>query len=449
MKKLFLFLAVLLLPLLSIHGQEKTEWLYSLRSEKSIIREITDGKWLVYSDASGPLFSLVVDGSPNVYFFFLSDVFESVSDFEIDGDSAYFCGMLKSGVPAMGIFDHTALSVPTPYAPTVVYTEFSGADELIGIEIMEADGCKEKHVVMIGKQNGMGILVDALPIATGWNAYYILLLDKFYNYTIHDDLAITDSDVVVTSYIEKNEPDRDTLFSIAQGYIWLIKKPYGVGVPLTANPPFYVYVPYIKRYSPFVVASCEGNACVAATMAFAKTPSSYVPGINVYGCIGKNVVHKVRLGGITTLDVLKDICYDPLSQTTELLTRRKNNTVDESLIYTLWQSSATATSVQGHRYADQRLNSLIHQSPNSNQFIGSGVDINNNYHLFIYRYNNNEWDTCTSSVECTAKEMECGTPVIATSQYFNINHTRRRMETTLKETLKEVICGQTNKRGGE
>ncbi|MBR4506821.1 MAG: hypothetical protein IKP21_08605 [Bacteroidales bacterium] len=402
MKKVYFLFAVLLAPIVALHGQEKIESIFKMYGEHSIIREINDGKWMVCSDNGSPKFLKVEDGVSNVDVLLFPNEIISVSDFVIYRNAVYFCGKLRNGVPTMGHFSLS--SFPTS---TVYYSEMTNVDTLIAIQVMDYEASGSGHVVMIGRQNDVGILVDAMPTTNGWDTYYILLLTKQNNYTVHTDLAITDGHVVVTSYNTKieQEVDMDTLIALAQGYIWFIDRPVSAGTSLAASTPYYIHVPDIKRNSPFIVADREGDACVAATVAFVYNGISYVPGINVYDCTGASVTDKVRIKGITSIDMLRDICYDSLSRTTELLTLRRMSNVDESRIYTLKQGLQRI--VKGHRYPDQRLNSLINQSQNSNLFIGSGIDIRDEMNLYLYRYNNTDTGTCTHGIECPVEELEC------------------------------------------
>lgn len=435
MKKVFLLFAALLAPIFALYGQEKTEWIYKMYGEHSIIREVSDGKWLVHSDCNGPEFMMVEDGVANVNVLVMPSAFKSVSDFVIDGNTVYFCGMLYSGVPAMGCFSLTVFP-----AGTVYYSEMTGVDTLKAIEVMMVGESLGPHVVMIGEQNGMGILVDAIPSGTGWNTYYILLLTQGGNYTVHTDLAITDSNVVVTSYNTKLEADTDmdTIFALAQGYIWFVKRPTAGGVSLAANVPKYTHVPQIKRFSPFLVTACGGDCFIAATVAFVFDGMSYIPGINIYGYCGMDISNNLRIVGITSLDNLRDICHDNLSRTTEVLSVRRIGTLNESRIYTV--DPATPLSTSGHRYPDQLLNSLIPQSPHGNLFIGSGVDINDIDHLYLYRYNNTDSGTCTDSFDSPEKELEVEIIIKGNGQYTFIFHERMSATPGNMETQIGTIC---------
>lgn len=431
--------AVLLAPIVALHGQEKIESISKMYGEHSIIREINDGKWMVCSDNGSPKFLKVEDGVSNVDVLLFPNEIISVSDFVIYRNAVYFCGKLRNGVPTMGHF--SLLSFPTS---TVYYSEMTNVDTLIAIQVMDYEASGSGHVVMIGRQNDVGVLVDAIPTTNGWDTYYILLLTPQYDYTIHDDLAITDGHVVVTSYryTYGSNTDIDPPQPFVEGCIWFLDRPLSAGVSLASSTPFCIKVSVLKPDSPFLVAACEGDACVAAVEVYNDNGVFLFPGINVYGFNGRVNVQNVRIVGDTGPDVLKDMCYDSLSRTTELLTHHKTNTVDESRIYTLKQG--LQRNVKGHRYPDQRLNSLIDQSQNSNLFIGSGIDISDEMNLYLYRYNNTDTGTCTHGFECPVEELECDIPVKAFREsLFKFHEELYAVPNDMKTSI-EKVCEYEN-----
>lgn len=432
MKKIKLLVAAMLCFATGATAQELTEQLYNMYGEHSIIREVDSARWMLYSDIDELSFSLVADGNATIDFIKLPSEFTSVSDFVISGNAVWFCGM-RGGVPVMGYF--STLSFP---ATIVHYCELT-VDTLTAIEVMNIS--LDKHVVMIGQQNDMGILIDALQTPSGCNTYYILLLTNNSNYTIHNDLAITDSHVVVTSYNYINEPDMDTTMPYSQGYIWFVEKPLSSGSSLAASTPYYMHVPTMKNNSPFIVTACEGDACVAATAAFISEGIWLNPGINVYGFVGKNNIQAVRLVNNTSCDILNDICYDRGSRTTELLVHKNLEDHFESYIYTLGQTTQPGT-VNGRHYQGQFLNSLIDQSHNVNRFIASGTDNNDHSNLYLYRYNNTDWESCTERIVCTESKLDRGKTKNGKQSYYWIFHEEATVEPVEKGTVKKNVCPQ-------
>lgn len=405
MKKALIFISIVFLPLFHIHSQERTDQLYAMYSENSIIRELSQTKWVVYSELGSPSFSVVEDGNPLVDFIFLPKEFKSVSDFTILDNHVYFCGMLHSGVSVMGKFFLYAFP-----STTIHYSEITGVDTLTAIKVWDTYLYPPKsttiHVLMLGKKNNTGIFVDAMSVISGgWNTCYITLRTKDGHTVLHDDIDLLDKYAVLASHnSEQQSPETPSPSTYGTGYVWYIKKP---------TPPYvhfltfqeYFSIPYVEPTKQLRLTACEGNACVAAALAYKEIDHSLSPGIHVYGFNYPNNIETIRLVEEIDHETLRDLSYDKSKKKTELLVQYNNATSSDSRIYTLTQATLPWTSVIGRSYLGHKINSLITQSYNSEHFIGSGVDISDHTGLNIYRYKNTNHE-CSEMIYRNTRDID-------------------------------------------
>lgn len=388
MKRVLLFLTITMLPLLSLHAQDAIMQVYGLYGNQSIIREVSSQKRLVYSNPNKLVFAQVEDSTSSVDLLELPEDFMSVSDFTISNNYVYFCGMLKSGVPAMGRF------LLTPFPPySLTYCAITGVDTITAIKVFESFEYppKEppKHVLMIGSKDGKGILIDAMLAPGGWDTYYITLLTKE-GYTVrHDDIDILDDYVVVASHRLYGFIIDDLNPPTGQGFVWYIKKPSPAYAPLlTSN--IYFTIPQIDPLKKIHLTACTGNACVAAALAYKFNGFIYSHEIDLYGY---NYPYNIKTSRITEADLNKsaiyDICYENNHTSTEVLVQYDDGETVNSVIYTFQQIHANpGYNLTKHIYRDHKINSLVTKNLYGNHFVGSGTDINDLSGLNLYYYNN-------------------------------------------------------------
>ena len=403
-KTILLFFAVT--TLFGLSGQERIEQIYSMYGEHSIIREVSQTKWVVYSNSEALMFSLVIDGNSSADVIRLPVEFDSVSDFTIFQNAVFFCGK-RNGVPVMGHFELS------PFIGTTVhYSEMTGVDRLTAIKTLDSDLWPPKstprHVLMIGEKDDIGIFVDALFTGSSWDTYYVTLLTKDHQAVLHDDIDILDDYVVLSSHetdVFFIQTNRELIPVLGQGFVWYIKKPTPQYAPLLTTATYYP-IPNVPLFTPVKLTACEGNTCVAAALAYMKIDNEAFPGIHVYGFNEINNSHAIRIVSDIKNKKLMDLCYDKSLKSTEIFLQYNNNSISESRIYTLTQNSYPLGTATGHSYVGHKINSLITQTNNSGWLIGSGIEVNDLSYLKLYRYKSTAWGNCTNILYRDLEDIE-------------------------------------------
>ncbi len=441
MKRLVSILCLALLPFLGLHGQGKIEQLYAMYSDQSIIRELGLDKWVVYSNCGGPSFSLVEDANTIVNFIYLPTEFSSVSDFTILDNRVYFCGKLNTTDPVMGYFD-----LYTFPSTTIHYSKITGVDILTAIKVYDTylypPKGTTKHVLMLGRKNKEGILVDAISVTTGgWDTYYIKLLTEGNKTVLHDDIDILGGHVVIASRNSEHfSANDDATLSTGTGYVWYINKPTPPYAPLLTSQDYFP-IPNIVAGKELKLAACESKACVVAALAYKNNGDLPSPGIHVYGYEYPTNIASVRIPDDSIdNETLKNLCYDKTMKKTELLLQYNDEDYNGSIIYTLTLSSYPWTWLYGRIYEGHKINSLITRKYSSELFVGSGVDVNDGTGLDLYFYKNTGDTICARGTSRQLSDIDRMPLKTGKKTYENIFHPEFTAVPTEKMTAKYIIC---------
>lgn len=394
-KSIFITISLVVLAF-SATAQETIEKMYSEYSDFSMIRPWSTKSWLVYSHPGYCDFNRVYDLTNNVDILRLPEDFISVSDYKVDTDMVYFCGLMSDNVPVMGYFEKGTFP-----NSTVNYICLPTLVKLQKLEVISDN--KGTQVIMIGNTGQSDIVVDAIKSGGVWDVYFINPYIPDGNINTLDDVAIIDNYVVFTAqYIEiignnDNAPTR--------GFHKLLyfSKPATTLIPLSASTVNYLDIPYFT-ITKFGIKKCENDAFVIAGTSSLGEP--YISGYNGYTHEGTVIIHKYN-------SRIKSISYSPDSKTTEIVIDSLDVLTNGSRIYTLHPGMTTIPSTAyGHRFPGHRLKSLWYQSNNPLHYICVGDSIGNTNDLFLYRYFYNYPIQCSElisaeiSIEKIVKEKQ-------------------------------------------
>lgn len=264
MRKLLLFVALTISPLLSISGQETIAQLMHVGGKETIIREIDSSQWIVYSSSDSPIFSWVSNASAIVNEIVLPAIFTSVTDFDILGESVYFCGYDNLYMPVVGYFDYTALN------PQIDYFNVTGVNELKKVKNLYP--YLRDRLVLIGTYYGLpDQLIYAIHQPSSWDVYNIILKTDSGYYSYHDDMAIIDNYIVLTSRLMNirndssiNDTADQAATSYEEGRIWYVKFPY-ISAGSTLNSDVFHRKLSYSVSKPFLIDNYMDNMFVTAT----------------------------------------------------------------------------------------------------------------------------------------------------------------------------------------
>ena len=204
-KRKLIFLVLLLLPGW-LPAQERIIEVQNLNDVSSIVRETSDGLWLVYNYSYGQSrFSLVDESqttTPQLLFGYIEGTDSTrINDFEIFRDTVYFCGQTWRGKESSSIWGYFPMQ-GFPYVP-VRYHE-SGADYFSKIDVFSIDTTTaDLHIVMVKKNNQFHFQLDYIYdiVRTASNVYWehsAAFYDLTSNSTLFD-VAETDNNVVLST----------------------------------------------------------------------------------------------------------------------------------------------------------------------------------------------------------------------------------------------------------
>lgn len=385
-KLLFAFIALLALPFPS-SAQQTIERLVGKYNDNSLIRKIDDGKWLVYSHDEFCHFSRVMDGDTMVDVLSLSEDLISVSDFEIYGERVYLCGLANNGNSYMAYFELSSF----PYSP-VSYVYLEGISTVIKLEVIPQKNGNTNplcQVVITGEDgSGDGIIVDAVPTATGWDIYHIRPYHGEYVYPHYYDIAVLDDYVVFTFYDCRISREGDEKCRTGLLYFSMPVTPV---TPLHGSSIQAKGVPY-GTTEPFLIKRIGGNAFATATINIHKLGymdendiyvSRYI-GLNAYGTA---IIHLGYLYN-RLKDMACDVGEEFLDETgIEVLIYYENNDSRENVVYRIVPSMFISSGVSwGHVYDADISSSLIYEGNYSNRYIVTISGDWAEHRLYLYRY---------------------------------------------------------------
>ena len=446
MKKILFNIIMACLPFLALHGQERIEQISNLNSECSIIRELENHKWMVYTKPNNSMFAIVEDSNSFVYYIKLPDTISSVSDFYICGSrDVYFCGMLSSGIPMMGYF-----FLPFYNPTTVRYSGITGVDSLTGIVAIEPEFRDEvpplsTHVVMIGKKDTIGILTDVLLVSNNqWDTYHITLKSKNGDIMLHDDIDLLDNYVVLASRTSSSVNQYD------KGYVWYIKKPSPSYAPFVTLSEYFT-IPDVNLSKRMRLTAGDSNKCVVAAMARKFVDNIYATGIHIYRYNYPYNTEAIRIvDDSISYETLKDVCYDRKTKKVDILMQFITGPTIESRTLTLKYPAQPYSSIYGRNYTRHKINSMIPQLSNSGYLIGSGVNIDTPDYLDIYSYKNNAQYSCSKWFYRLLEDLERQKKTDGIKTYYSITHSSVTATAIRIPTVMENYCpGETNNNNEE
>lgn len=418
--------------------QESIEKIISEYSKESIIREINNAEWLVYSNPGYCDFSKIVLGNTYIDILRLPENVISVADFEISGGRVYLCGMLNTGKAYMGYFELSYF----PYS-SLIYFEIPNIVNVKKLEVLPASNTESNplcQVIMTGiDDRGIGFIIDAVPSSASWDVYKIHTYHPDYFDPIYEDIAIVKKYIVITScdcpyvYDELDEETKCT------GTLWYFIKPATPTTPLIYSQKKARSLHYVPT-SPFLIAKCEDSTFVTATQsAVGDIYTSEFSGLNITGTA---ILH-------TDTNVLMDFTYNHTSHSTEIVVDNIGYQCHESSIYTIYPPmyilSGTAGGIKFPKYT---LNSLRYLNHNIQHFIGSGYYNSNYSDLFLFHYYNNSIvQECAEVISIETSPLEKGITQRPFYWYYSSTNqiNPEITETIRKGTDKETICGDLKK----
>ncbi len=431
MKKIFLLFIALLALFPTSKAQESIERLDSEYAKISMIRRYDVRFWLIYSRCIDLYcdFNLVNEYDNTVGILRLPEDFISVSDYKIDKDVVYFCGMMSDNVPCLGYFDMN--NFPNS---TIHYVRFPTLKKLKKLESMADD--TTAHVIMTGAAEEYNVIVDAIPAAGGWNICFIRpYVPNINNDNLYDDIAILDNYVVVTSRPNLIVGDNTNQYNAAR--LWYFSKPPSSSVPLTASTLEYMEIPYIYT-SALGIRKCVNNVFNIAGEVGMGTP--YISEFNAFTYNGTVILDTMNAK-------IKSFCYNPDSKTTDIVLDYPDAAINGSKIYTLLPGLLSYPgTAYGHHFPYHRVNSLAYQSDNILHYIGVGDRIGNTDDLFIYKYFIFQPYECSNVVHVFTRPEK--PKVLRELASFNktpdfyMKHTKYPIN---KETGTKIICESDNK----
>ena len=223
MKKTLLL--ILLFAGITVQAQNVIAGIPSMRSVKSIVREYDKNSFLLYNDdgANNNSFNLIDLNVGTCHTMYVAGL--DVSDMEIVGQTAYFCGKWNGRFVA-GWFGITSLffsggSISYIGLPSLFPCALDGIgiDELLSLRKLEVIdyGSSYNHLVMVGDAGCLGdtthmtCFMEIYYRAGSWRFAYQVEHDGIFHY---DDIAVTSSDVVLVGHKTDSEGEYLTSFTI-------------------------------------------------------------------------------------------------------------------------------------------------------------------------------------------------------------------------------------------
>ena len=180
-------------------------------------------------------------------------------------------------------------------------------------------------------------------------------------YTI-DDIAISNTLAAVTTH-ETARFDTAIVTPYTQGRVWFIDMPEFHNVPLVSCAMRYVDVPYAVT-PPFLVREAESNSFVTA--------ANGVASLYMSGFIGS--AHHAT-ATLPSAWQLRNICYNPLSRSTEVVTKNQFPYTYGNTVFSILPGMAyTAGTTYGYKFGNCNLHSLDYLTYNHDNFAGVGFD---------------------------------------------------------------------------
>lgn len=387
--------ALFCLMSLESSGQALIRRLNVTQDKNSIIREVDYNKWMLMSyDGYDSYFYMVDDVSGSAPVMYIPYVNLEVKDFDVMDNWVYYCGVDHSGevpVAAFGFF-------PLVGFPQVVayHCPVSELTELKKIEVLNVN--YDLHCVMIGRHKTNGdVVVDAMSLTTiVWGLRYGVARE----HEAFDDIAVTDSLIVVTSV--------DTSAFFPSGGVWRFVQPTVPGGYMSIATADWAKVNYLIN-RPFLVESCYDGWYVVG--ARSVVGNYYCVGaFNDYMYMPTGQFSVAPYGNIWIQDYfnrLVDMKFCPERNTLDMLIESgyRDSSIRSEVYHLTPQLLSGNTTINGHLFYEEKLNSIDNLMSQPGQFVASGR-FNGMTVPKYYRYTIAGQDNC---FEINSVEFESGT----------------------------------------
>ena len=318
-----------------------------------------------------------IGSSSNANSLHLSGV-DTIFDFEIFDNVVYFCGVKNNTTGGYGVLGYFSLT-GFPYT-TVKYLNVPLFRRLKRIEVGNMAG--STHMVAVGDGiQDYAVLVDAVDNGGTWTMNFLNSEDNDYKFV---DLAITESYVVVISYVFENITYSARAINFAKPTI-----PGGTLSPISVQ-----WVEVCSQASPYMrIEACEKDTYVVVV----------ANGVNLIGTSGFTIAAYNYVGHISTNFLsepydrvyLNDIVYDKTSKMFELLFYFKTDSSKFSVIYNLIPAMESGNvTASGHLYNDVDITSLDLSGNNLYHVIATGIHTTSLNYIAHFLYHYALWDNC-------------------------------------------------------
>lgn len=347
----------------------------SLRSDLSIVREVSGKEWLVCSyDKNNNRSTFVVvretDTTAQVLDLPLKYI---VNDFEIYNDTVFFCGQVDTIENSVAIFGYFRYS--PSFANPVYCCHIAEAVKFDKLELYENNN--KPHVVFTGKKDyKYGLLADAIKSApNSWD--FATAFNMSGDNIIYDDVAIIKDYIIVTS--------RSIISDSGMINYFLKPSTYSTMFPNS----IYGKIQYQPK-SKILVTECSNNTFATLCM---NSNSTYV--MSRYNLI----INSVSLqSGSPFYGVCQDISYNKDSNSVEVLINDCQGDFSGSCILLHYSQSLPSfgISIPIHLYHPYIMYSIDYLKYNPLCFVASGSGAIGYYEgiLRVFRYKYNEWHGC-------------------------------------------------------
>lgn len=414
----------------NVKGQEYSAFLGTyvggswsgLKNQYSIIREIDSTSRMVFTYYQGLMtFSLYNDGSTNVINYETWGAYPTsyIYDFEIMGDTVYYCGQRDDNAMA-GKFCYTSL----PYVSFQEYVP-DPMNQILRFDRLDVyDNNGEKRMVMVGcYQDGVSCIAEI--INENPNVRIAKPIDQR---EVFDDVAVTDGYIVTTSRLP----------TCTTGYYRLFRKPTS-GMDMFTFNSANTNVAHMIDFQvtdKLILEHCEGDYFAVAVV----SPTGSGTVVGAYDPLG--YAAKVEVYSNEDVYTPVDIKYDRITQQLHLLQRSHYNEGHMSHLNST-MVSGTGT-VPGHCYLDHDLFSIDRVSSSAGIVIATGRPNILGYPLitWVYKLNAAMWDSCTKKKEMTYEQPKDFYPcVLGTGLgYYNLFFFPGWPENTLIDYHKTGFC---------
>lgn len=368
--------------------------IYYYRSDKSIVRQIDDTSWITYNrQREWSVFILSTKTDPQAKVLDLGISKIDVNDFEISGNTLYFCGTTLDQTPGVAIVGKFSISsFPSGLVHSARLNEMVSFDRM---ELVNSD--IGPHMVIVGHTREMDYrFVDV------HESYPYLFHFNVYTGTEEvaqrlDDIAVTKQYVVFTGH--NSATQRPILF--------YLNHPTGGFYPSTLSSQ-YVECQYTARQQIWI-EHCEEDAIATATLNQDNT--LYVSAF--LGTTHLSTQYFLLNQGINSC---ADLNYSRESKYLDVLTRYTDGENYKSTIYHFYSALINLVTgvVQGHEKDSYWLNSLVASYINapgpSGYFVATGAS--DEWYLSLHRYLYSAFP-CWNKVEKTAvRDLWSSQPLI-------------------------------------